>query len=76
MLATIVTGIDAKTHYSPLFGAAIPINYDNYTKGLIQNANENPNATRSVNFKPFQQFSDYPDLQDVYWTWREHYSSV
>ncbi|KAI0975254.1 hypothetical protein F4678DRAFT_484931 [Xylaria arbuscula] len=52
-------------------------NPDNYTRNLIDEGRQHPNATRSVNFKPFavsQDGSSADALKDEEWTWRVNVS--
>lgn len=57
-------------------GASVPANsYDNSTTELATIAQQNPNATREVTFKPFAAVSGTNpelDITDIEWTWREY----
>lgn len=60
--------------YQESYGAAVPPDADNFTQELIRTANQHPNATRSISFKPFESVpkdEDIGSLRDVQWTWRE-----
>lgn len=56
-------------------GGYSPLGADEYTRGLISNGNQHPNATRSIKSKPFEyaaEESDFGNLRKVEWTWREY----
>lgn len=57
-------------------GASIPtISYDNSTIERATIAQQNPNATREINFKPFaavRGIQSEPNITDIVWTWREY----
>lgn len=51
-----------------------PISWvSNETARLFQSAMVNPNATRSIEFTPFEG-QDLEDFEDTTWTWREYRS--
>ncbi|KAI1273890.1 hypothetical protein F5Y07DRAFT_375449 [Xylaria sp. FL0933] len=67
IIATL-TSADNTFLYQESYGAPFPSDADNYTRSLVQNANQHPNATRSVRFKLFSECGDASEGVD--WTWR------
>ncbi|KAI0539519.1 hypothetical protein GGR58DRAFT_464592 [Xylaria digitata] len=54
-------------------GSALDSNLDTYSLGLVTNAQQHPNVTRGVAFKPFElAAASHPNsaLADLEWTWR------
>ena len=64
----LMSGSAYSYYYEPSYGGQVP---NNETRRLLQYANANPNATRSLSMKPFAQLQSYPDLQSTEWSWRE-----
>ncbi|KAI1774334.1 hypothetical protein F4818DRAFT_452363 [Hypoxylon cercidicola] len=57
-----------------IIGGSIPPYVDTYTSQLITNAQQHPNATRSIQFSPFgaqSNLNSIPVPKDAQWTWRE-----
>lgn len=60
--------------YTSIFSSGLPSVKDNYTRQLIYDAFQHPNATRSIDFKPLvgiPEEIDIGNLRDASWTWRK-----
>ena len=80
VLATTVASQWSRPYEDPLTGPNFFFNtsttdLDDETDGRLEQALQNPNLTRSVKFKPFDQYEipeQYDNLKDLEWTWREY----
>jgi hypothetical protein len=65
--------------YQESYGISVPADADDYTQSLVKTAIEHPNATRSINFRPFgsaTQQENLRGLKDIEWTWRKYTNSI
>ncbi|KAI0381290.1 hypothetical protein F5Y04DRAFT_79666 [Hypomontagnella monticulosa] len=74
LFATLLAIATAKVPYAPLSvdGASYPSGLDLDTIQAITYAQQNPNSTRSITFKPFEPAQNSPisAIKDTEWTWR------
>lgn len=73
MLLVLATADEFDNPFDVL-GDSVPTRLDAYTQ-LISDAQHNPNATRSVGFKPFRAATEASSalaLRDAEWIWREY----
>ncbi|KAK9413409.1 hypothetical protein SUNI508_02608 [Seiridium unicorne] len=80
-LLLIPLGLGNAENYGPrdIETASLPNTVNSYTSKVVRNAQQNPNITSPVPFKPFPPSSN-PDpnqsLEDVKWTWRVNISDL
>ncbi|KAI5924606.1 hypothetical protein F4810DRAFT_131875 [Camillea tinctor] len=69
--------VKAYVYEQNILGSSVPDRVNTYTLGLISNAEQNPNATLRVTFKPFESAASTPSLssfRETEWTWRVNVS--
>ena len=76
LLAPLVLRVAAQsdtTTYGPIIsiGGSNPGNLGSDEYELFEEGNTHPNATRSVTFKPFEWYTQDPEVAEREWTWRE-----
>ncbi|KAI1872851.1 uncharacterized protein JN550_003725 [Neoarthrinium moseri] len=79
LLVSLLSGLALAGAYDSLgtLGSSIPDDLDASAREIIRDAQQNPNATRAVAFRPFNSAAragNTQSLADVEWTWRVNIS--